>query len=230
MATPLDGIFPVTMGWPPPTARPPMPPNRPPAFLVGEHPALDFLNTTATPSGTRVEWLADGDDLIDWLGRTGLIEPGEAEKVAGFGTGALDEVARRAREFRGWLRGFVVGRMGGPIDATAAPVGPLNELLAGDESYRRVEADGGGAGGSPRLLVRRVRRWGDAGELLHPVADAAADLICRQDFRLVRACEGTACSLLFLDRTRARTRRWCSMAACGNRAKAAAFRTRREAK
>ena len=34
--------------------------NRPPAFFVGEHLALDFLNTTATPRGTRIEWLGDG--------------------------------------------------------------------------------------------------------------------------------------------------------------------------
>jgi predicted RNA-binding Zn ribbon-like protein len=47
------------------------------------------------------------------------------------------------------------------------------------------------------------------------------------DFRLIRECEGSVCSLLFLDRTKAHGRRWCSMALCGNRAKAAAHRARR---
>jgi predicted RNA-binding Zn ribbon-like protein len=42
----------------------------------------------------------------------------------------------------------------------------------------------------------------------------------------VKGCEGPVCTLLFLDRTRARARRWCSMAVCGNRAKQAAHRTR----
>jgi hypothetical protein len=41
--------------------------NRPPAFFVGEHLALDFLNTTATPRGVRIEWLGDGNELVDWL-------------------------------------------------------------------------------------------------------------------------------------------------------------------
>ena len=52
------------------------------------------------------------------------------------------------------------------------------------------------------------------------------DLVCHTDFRLIRACEGTACTLMFLDRTKAHARRWCSMAVCGNRAQAAAHRAR----
>jgi predicted RNA-binding Zn ribbon-like protein len=64
---------------------------------------------------------------------------------------------------------------------------------------------------------------------LEPIAEAAADLICNQDFRLIRSCGGSACTLVFLDRTKAHTRRWCRMAVCGNRAKAAAHRARRGA-
>ena len=63
-------------------------------------------------------------------------------------------------------------------------------------------------------------RWGEA----------AADLACNADFRLIRACNGRACTLLFLDRTKAHGRRWCSMAVCGNRAKAAAHRARKSRK
>jgi predicted RNA-binding Zn ribbon-like protein len=40
-------------------------------------------------------------------------------------------------------------------------------------------------------------------------------------FTLVRKCEGTTCTLWFLDVSKAHARRWCSMAVCGNRAKAA---------
>ena len=57
-------------------------------------------------------------------------------------------------------------------------------------------------------------------------APAMADLVCYQDFSLVKGCEGKACVLLFLDRTHARARRWCSMSICGNRAKQAAHRKR----
>jgi predicted RNA-binding Zn ribbon-like protein len=196
--------------------------DRPAPFFVGGHPALDFLNTTATPRDARVEWLAGGKDLLDWLEAAGLIEAGEAARFRGpKDRRALDEVARKAREFREWLRGFVTAHLGEPLRATAA-LGPLNRLLALENSFLRVEVAGG------RLVSRRVRRWESPGELLLPLAEAAADLVSGEDFRLlIRACEGGACTLLFLDRTKARGRRWCSMAVCGNRAKAAAHRARR---
>jgi predicted RNA-binding Zn ribbon-like protein len=76
------------------------------------------------------------------------------------------------------------------------------------------------------LRLRRVRRWTTPEQLLLPLAEAIGDLVCNADFRLIRACEGAACSLTFLDRTKAHARRWCSMAVCGNRAKAAAHRAR----
>jgi predicted RNA-binding Zn ribbon-like protein len=44
----------------------------------------------------------------------------------------------------------------------------------------------------------------------------------------VRACAGKGCSLFFLDTSRAGRRRWCAMAACGNKEKVGAFRQRRQ--
>jgi predicted RNA-binding Zn ribbon-like protein len=195
--------------------------ERVPAFFVGNHPALDFLNTIATPQDAPVEWLTDGKDLVDWLQQAGMIGTEDVARFRGSKSAApLDEAARRAREFRGWLRRFVTRHMGKVLRATA-DVNPLNDLLAEDNSFRRVEAAGN------RLLLRRVQRWESAAELLQPIADAAADLICKEDFRLIRACEGSACTLLFLDKTKAHGRRWCSMAICGNRAKVAAHRARK---
>jgi len=203
-------------------------PDRPPPFFVGDHLAIDFLNTIATPKDVPVEWLRDGRDLTDWLEKANVI----AGDVAGRfrqskDQRALDGVAARAREFREWLRGFVTRHMGKPLTRGAAKaLVPLNEMLAEDTSYPVVEA----AGGEQVLRQRRVRRWDSADELLHLIAEAAADLICFADFRLVRACEGSVCSLLFLDRTKAHGRRWCSMAGCGNRAKAAAHRARKRSR
>ena len=204
--------------------------DRPPAFFVGNHLALDFLNTAATPWGALIEWLAGGEDLVDWLEQAGTIEPAAAARIREWGSDALDEVAGQARQFRQWLRRFVIARMGKPLRATAAAVAPLNELLARDRSFQRAEPAGRDADDGRRLRLRRVQRWENPRELLDPIAQAAADLICNQDFRLIRSCEGSGCMLVFLDRTKAHARRWCSMAVCGNRAKAAAHRARRGAK
>ena len=43
----------------------------------------------------------------------------------------------------------------------------------------------------------------------------------------VRECAGEGCTLWFRDASKTGRRRWCSMAVCGNRAKAAAYRARR---
>ena len=96
--------------------------------------------------------------------------------------------------------------------------------------YWQVEA-GGDPGAAPALdqrplRLQRVRRWTAPEQLLQPLAEAIADLVCNEDFRLIRTCEGKACVLLFLDKTKSHARRWCSMALCGNRAKAAAHRAR----
>ena len=52
------------------------------------------------------------------------------------------------------------------------------------------------------------------------------DLVCGKDFILVRNCEGLSCAMWFYDVSKGHARRWCSMAVCGNRAKAAAHRAR----
>ena len=116
---------------------------------------------------------------------------------------------------------------GRELEADAlAELAPLNQLLAEDDGYLQVAAADGGSLTATGLVQHRLRRWTQPEQLLQPIAEAIADLVCHADFRLVRACEGSACTLVFLDRTKAHARRWCSMAVCGNRAKVAAHRAR----
>src|SRR5262249_50805418 len=101
---------------------------------------------------------------------------------------------------------------------------------SGPPGRRCIPSERSGLRGDMRgVPVFPVRRWQSPGGLLQPIAEAAADLICHQDFRLIRPRAGWASTLLFLDCTKPHTRRRCSMAVCGNRAKAAAQRTRRGA-
>jgi predicted RNA-binding Zn ribbon-like protein len=66
--------------------------------------------------------------------------------------------------------------------------------------------------------------WADGGKPLmaplRPIARSAAELLTSDDLARVRECDGAACTWLFLDQSRNRSRRWCSMESCGNRAKA----------
>lgn len=60
--------------------------------------------------------------------------------------------------------------------------------------------------------------------------DAAEMLGDPQQRARVRICASDTCSARFYDRSPAARRRWCSMATCGNEAKARRFRERRAAK
>ena len=203
--------------------------KRPPAMFVADAQGLDFLNSIAHPS-KPVEWLANGEDLLAWLEQAGMLAPAAAGRMRDEARPEeLDQVAAQARELREWFRGFVQRHKGGMLAGDVlAELAPLNALLEKDETHRLVgERRGDGPENAVSGLERvTVRRWRSPAMLLAPIADALADLVCSADFRQVKKCESPTCSLLFHDVTQGHARRWCSMALCGNRHKAAQFRAR----
>ena len=200
--------------------------QRPPAIFVGDALGLDFLNSVATPVDTPIDWIDDGDGLLNWLEQAQLAPADALKRIRAEALpGELDKVADQARSLREWFRGFVRKHKGRPLTAKSfAELEPLNRLLERDDSFKRVVP--GPKGEKNPLQLQTIRRWRTPEALLSPIGEALAQLVCTEDFSDVKACEGPACTLLFADHTRGRTRRWCSMALCGNRAKQAAHRHR----
>lgn len=208
--------------------------GRPEPFFVAGAAGLDFLNSVATPVDTPVEWLTSGDDLLEWLERADLIPGGAAALLRKSALpGELDAVAAQARALREWFRGFVHAHKGKPLELNAlGELEPLNQLLARDDEFGKIVARNGndrknGEDAVSPLAYVRQRHWRSADALLLPIAKALADLVCNENFAYIKACEGSLCSLLYVDRTRIRARRWCSMAVCGNRWKQATHRVRK---
>jgi predicted RNA-binding Zn ribbon-like protein len=198
--------------------------QRPPAIFAGDALGLDFLNSIATPVDTPIDWIDDGDGLLNWLEQAQLVPADVLKRIRTQALpGELDKVTDQARNLREWFRGFVRKHKGRPLTAKSlAELEPLNRLLERDDSFKRIDP---GPKGQP-LQLQTIRRWRTPEALLSPIGEALAQLVCTEDFSDVKACEGPACTLLFADHTRGRTRRWCSMALCGNRAKQAAHRHR----
>ena len=199
--------------------------RRPPAIFVGDALGLDFLNSIATPADTPVDWIDDGEGYLSWLEQARLV-PGDVlrDMRAHAQPGELDKVAAQARSLREWFRGFVHQHKGGPLRTEAlAELAPLNRLLERDEIFGRIAVSSTDA---EPFEFQMQRRWRNPEAFLLPVGEALAQLVCTEDFSNVRACEGSACTLVFADHTRGRARRWCSMSICGNRAKQAAHRHR----
>ncbi len=195
------------------------------ADLIGlaDHTALGFLNSTATPQQDPIEFLGDGRAYLHWLERAGLIDTADLTCVATrFAVADLDAVAAEAVTLREWLRPIITNWAAAPESVLPAEVHEhLNEILATDHQFTQLRA---GADGAPELHERR--HWLDGRQLLVPPAGAAAQLFTTADQTLVRNCEGPTCTLWFYDRTKSHRRRWCSMAVCGNRAKARNHRQR----
>lgn len=200
-----------------------------PAIFIADARGIDFLNSIATPVDEPVDWLRDGQGLVDWLRQARLVPEEELDIIAERAMpGELDRVADQARDLREWFRGFVRSRMGQPLDASMlADVAPLNRLLERDEAYGRIVLHAGEDG--EHMSLETARRWRSPESLLIPIGEALARVVVEEDFTHVKACQGHSCTLLFADHTRGRARRWCSMGVCGNRAKVSAHRDRQRA-
>lgn len=180
----------------------------PDAPQVGDHLALDLLNTEAVSQGQAIDHWTSAEDVRRWLVRQGVVS---AEGPA------PPDLLQRGRDLRIAVRHAVAARKAGnPIEVDA-----LNAHLDAYVTSPRLQRDAAGA-----LAMRRVTRTDVVASWLGPVAEAAAHLLVDGDFALVRQCEHPDCILWFYDRTKSHKRRWCSMAQCGNRQKASRHRER----
>jgi predicted RNA-binding Zn ribbon-like protein len=207
----------------------------PPAIFLAGAQALDFLNSVATPVDETVEWLGNGADLLAWMKQAGFLTDDDLRMIKEImSVTQLDEAAKDARALRDWFRRFVHEHRGRAIKERAfEQFAPINRLLEADAAFWQIELcqtlryQAGNTTSPPAIFALRQRwHWRKPASLLSPLVEEIARFICTADFRHIKACEGGKCTLLFLDQSHRHGRRWCSMAICGNRAKAAAFAAR----
>jgi predicted RNA-binding Zn ribbon-like protein len=200
--------------------------------LVGGELCLDFVNTVGGripegggSPGSRVlaDKLAAYADLVAWSRHTGSIDEADARRLLRLAEGrprdAADVLGRALllREaLHRTLRSLQLGRR-----PDAADVARLNAEIA-DARTREVLA--------PSRDGLRWE-WPDPGSRLSsplwPVSRSAAALLTSGDLSRLRECGGERCGWLFLDRSRNRSRQWCTMEDCGNVSKVRRFRERR---
>ncbi|AQZ60807.1 unnamed protein product [[Actinomadura] parvosata subsp. kistnae] len=167
---------------------------------------LDLAGTVGHRRGARIDMLATPADLARWTVAAGLLDvPPEVSEDDLAGARALREAIYRLAS---------AARTGGA--AEAADRDTLNDAA------RPAPA-------SVLLGEQGVVRGGDLRAALSSTARAAVELLGGPQAGLIRECEADPCTRLYIDASHRRTRRWCDMRGCGNRAKAAAFRARRHA-
>lgn len=171
---------------------------------------LDFVNTEGHVRNDPPDRLDTIELFVEWAAARGLAPeeiPGEREA-----TTFLVE----ARELREALYRIVSARVRGgapePDD-----VDRLNLELTRALSAVRLTSDNDGVRWSLAAGAATPRR------LLALVALSAADLLGSPQMSRVKECSSDTCAWVFIDGSRNRSRRWCDMADCGNRAKARRF-------
>lgn len=200
-----------------------------PFDLSGGALCLDFANTWEDRERPETEKLVSYEALLAFARQTGLVSAGardrlaararedEAEAEAAFGA---------ARELREAIYRIFSAR----VDGRPAPpddLERLNAALPDALGGLRVERTGGTDGeegrdgdATPAYAWSRCDASETLAAPLRPIVRSAAELLVSGELDRVRECHGTSCTWLFLDQSRNRSRRWCSMETCGNRAKA----------
>jgi predicted RNA-binding Zn ribbon-like protein len=193
--------------------------------LSGGALALDFANTVG---GTHVSPTHDHLRSYGDIARFAVL-------AGGLPSSAAKGLAERAE--RDPTRAEAVYELG---IALRESVWAVFSALASGESPRDADldliADAAAAGRARSRLVydRHGVGWSlraDAEELERPlwdIAESAADLLTSGEHDRVKQCASTTCEWVFLDRSRNRSRRWCDMSDCGNRAKARRFHAKKQ--
>ncbi|HEX2410019.1 MAG TPA: ABATE domain-containing protein [Solirubrobacteraceae bacterium] len=182
--------------------------------IVGGDLALDLANTLEgrdTP-----ETLVDYAELAAWAGLVGAVD--DAEPLTAIAAGQ-PAAARRALDDVRRLRTTVDGVFRPLAEHDAPPPDALEALAAfaaeAAAHAQLVPHDGGFELSWPADNVRRP---------LWPIAIAAVDLLRAGPLDRLKACAN--CPWLFIDRSRNRSRRWCSMDECGVHLKMRRYRAR----
>lgn len=179
---------------------------------VGGHPLLDFVNTCGGAGKERdVERMTDWHTALKWAHRHGVLTSTERRALDDerCDPAASLEALRDFRETTHAVLSAVANRKPVPSTAHARLRAYIAEAIQ--------QADLQIVDGAPAQWHAALQR--SESELLRDrLALAAYNLLSQASLASLRECG--ACTWLFLDLSRSKSRRWCSMATCGNRAKA----------
>jgi predicted RNA-binding Zn ribbon-like protein len=188
-------------------------------LFLGNHVALDFLNTHPVLDGASVELLPDFAALLRWFQAAGLLSRPDVKRLQKRWRDSvrMRRTVEAVRQLRKTLRTAVLTwERDGSVRAAA--MRELNRLMARHPMRTRLKLKETGPVTELWFEPREPE------DLFAPIAYNAATLFTRADRNRVRKC--ATCVSHFYDTSKKGTRRWCSMQLCGNRVKVAAYTAR----
>jgi predicted RNA-binding Zn ribbon-like protein len=190
--------------------------------FCGGHIALDFANTVGDRGDQADEHVNTYGDLVAWAEARGVVTKADAahlRRTAAAAPEAARAAYRRAIRLREALYRVFLRRTSGKAPA-GGDLSTLNRFVADTYREARLVVDG------DRVVLDTGSTADHLERPFAAVVRAAVELLTGDQAALVGRCADETCGWLFLDTTRNRTRRWCVMKDCGNRAKVRRFRGR----
>lgn len=168
--------------------------------------ALDFVGTLrARRNETPTELLTTASNLDAWFRESALLPDG---------TDVTDDGLSEAIALREAIYALAWARLHDrPLPPEALDT--VNRF-ADTEPLKLVLTDDG------------WHRHGTTEQALSQLARETIELMGGDEARLLRECGRPECTQVYLDHSRGHRREWCSMATCGSRMKAKAYRERRK--
>ena len=191
--------------------------------LVAGKLALDFTNTESGRGGAEhFDHLQTAGDLVAWAAHAKII----GEKDAALARRMIKDQNKLARHLiaRGRFLRETIYRINSNIVAGKPPAKKLLHSLTATHAEMLATAtltpheDNYGWAWHPKAQL--------AAAILGPITLSALNLLLEADFSRIKQCRGNHCGWLFYDSTKNKSRQWCDMSVCGNRAKASALRAR----
>ena len=184
--------------------------------LIGGALALDFANTESGRGWpSHEDHLGFAGDVIDWARHAKVIKPEDAQWLHGevaADAKLASRLLRRALALREdiYLTGF---------DLAAGRPAPEARVMAIVQTHAACLGKARLAPLDGRYAWSWSMHEAPVEAILGPVAFSALTTLTQSDLSRVKQCRGEKCGWLFFDATKNKSRRWCEMEVCGNRAK-----------
>jgi predicted RNA-binding Zn ribbon-like protein len=192
--------------------------------LIGLGGTFDFLNTLEYEEGSPVDELVTPDDAVRWLSDHQLLHAEAANALLSAyaddpraGERDLTRVRRIRRALRE-ISDAVVERR----PAAASAVAEVNRVFRARPVPALRQAPDG-------VAIDHAHLGDPIDEAVARLAEPLLDEIREGRPDRIRICDNDRCRWVFFDASPTGRRRWCDMASCGNRAKAARHRERTRA-
>lgn len=186
---------------------------------------LDFVNTMEWRGRENpIDNLKTYQDFVDWGFEKGLLREDESVQISDLARAnpeKSEQLLKRIKALRETLYCIFVAIIQNE-NAEERDLERLNKALSKALGHSTIVQTEDGFG------------WEVAGNklaldwILNPILHSAAEALTSGDLHRLRECADQQCKWLFWDKSRNRSKRWCSMNDCGNRAKAKSFYERKK--